>query len=142
LSDSDADKKILSHADFFKNSDMELLLGHYFYVKYEDDLGKIFKKMYEAEEYIDLICSSKTIVTASLQTAIEARISGAKVIFIDDSNQKKCLEDILSNLQILTLNNFNIKEYKQLMLNEIEECHLIAQKRDIIASNIKNKLSS
>jgi len=141
LSDSDADKKILSHADFFKNSDMELLLGHYFYVKYEDDLAKIFKKVYEAEDYIDLVCSSKTIVTSSLQTAIEARISGSKVIFIDDDNQEDCLKALLANLQILTLNNFNRKEYEQLMLNEIEDCHLIAQKSEIIASNIINRIS-
>jgi len=40
LSDSDADKTILSNADFFKVLDMELLLGNYFYVKYEDALAK------------------------------------------------------------------------------------------------------
>ncbi|MCK4440987.1 MAG: hypothetical protein KAU90_03215 [Sulfurovaceae bacterium] len=140
LSDSDADKKILSHADFFKDSDMELLLGHYFYVKYEDALAKIFKKVYEAEEYIDLICSSKIVVTASLQTALEAQSCGAKVIFIYDTNQENCLEDILNNTQIITLKSFNIKEYKQFLLNEIEDCHLIAQKSEIIASNIIKSL--
>ncbi|HHD80906.1 MAG TPA: hypothetical protein ENK99_04845 [Campylobacterales bacterium] len=140
LSDSDADKKILSHADFFKNSDMELLLGHYFYVKYEDDLAKIFKKVHEAEEYIDLVCSSKTVVTASLQTALEARICGAKVIFIDEDNQENCLKTIFNKAQILTLKSFNIKEYKQVMLNEIEDCNLIAQKGEIITSNIINSL--
>jgi len=140
LGDSDANKKILSHREFFENSDMELLLGHYFYVKYEDELAKIFKKLHEAEEYIDLITSSKTVVTLSPQTALEARINGAKVIFIDDNNQEDCLKERLKNLQIITLNNFNIKEYQQAMLNEITECHLIEQKSEIIASNIINKL--
>jgi len=140
LGDSDASKKILAHKEFFEKSNMELLLGHYFYVKYEDELAKIFKKLYEAEEYIDLICSSKTVVTLSYQTALEARISGAKVIFIDDSNQEDCLKEKLKDLQIITLDNFNIKKYQQIMLNEIRDCHLIEQKSEIITSNIINKL--
>jgi len=142
LGDSDADKKIVSNKDFFEENKMELLLGHYFYVKYENDLAKIFTKLHEAEEYIDLICSSKIVVTSSLQTALEARISGAKVIFIDDSNQENCLKEILDNLQISTINGFNIKDYKHSMLNEIIDCHLITQKTEIIASNLINNLSS
>jgi len=140
LGDSDANKKILSNKEFFKNSNMELLLGHYFYVKYEDELAKIFKKLHEAEDYIDLICSSKTVVTLSPQTALEARISGAKVIFIDNSNQEDCLKESLKKLQIITLNDFNIKEYQQAMLNEISDCHLSEQKNEFITSNIINKL--
>ncbi len=142
LGDSDANKTILSNKDFFKETNMELLLGHYFYVKYENDLAKIFKKLYEAEEYIDLISNSKTIVTSSLQTALEARVSGAKVIFIDENNQENCLKETLYNLRILTINEFNIKEYKQIMLNEISDCNLISKKSDIIALTILNKLIS
>jgi hypothetical protein len=142
LGDSDADKRVLSNRDFFKDSGMELLLGHYFYVKYEDELAKIFKRLHEPEEYIDLICSSKIVVTSSIQTALEARISGAKVIFIDDDNKENCLKDTLFNLQILTVNGFNIKEYKHAMLNEISDCNLTSKKSDIITLTIINKLIS
>jgi len=82
LRDYDHDKTILNNAEFFKQFDMELLLGHYFFVKYENDLEKLFSVLHEPEEYTELVCGSATVVTASSQTAVEAKASGAKVIFI------------------------------------------------------------
>ena len=72
--------------------------------------------------------------------ALKLRINRAYVIFIDDNNQQDCLNDILNNLQILTINKFNIKKYQHIMLNEITDCHLTEQKIEIITSNIINKL--
>ena len=67
---------------------MELLLGHYFYVKYENDLEKLFKTLHESEEYTELLCSSKRVITASFQAALEAKNSG----LIDNRPTKKYLE--------------------------------------------------
>ncbi len=86
LGDADYDKTILSNEAFFKVLDMELLLGNYFFVKYEDDLAKLFSALHESEEYMDIIKSSSCIVTASAQTALEAKVSGAKVIYLQLSN--------------------------------------------------------
>ena len=82
LGDADYDKVVLSNEAFFKSFDMELLLGNYFFVKYEDDLAKLFSTLHEPEEYTDLVKSSASVVTVSAQTALEAKASGAKVIFI------------------------------------------------------------
>ncbi len=86
LSDADYDKTILKNEAFFKAFDMELLLGNYFFVKYEDDLAKLFSTLHEPEEYVDLIKSSACVVTASAQTALEAKAGGAKVIFLNIEN--------------------------------------------------------
>jgi spore coat polysaccharide biosynthesis predicted glycosyltransferase SpsG len=96
LGDADYDKIILNNAEFFKQFDMELLLGNYFFVKYEDDLAKLFSTLHEPEEYEDLITTSSIVVTASSQTALEARASGAKVIYLninkDTIVEESCLE--------------------------------------------------
>jgi len=55
LRDYDHDKTILNNADFFKQFDMELLLGHYFFVKYETHLEKLFSALHEPEEYTALL---------------------------------------------------------------------------------------
>lgn len=83
LGDADYDKIILNHSTFFEAFDMELLLGNYFFVKYEDDLAKIFSTLHEPEEYEELIKSANTVVTASVQTALEAKASGAKSIYLN-----------------------------------------------------------
>jgi hypothetical protein len=76
---------------------MELLLGNYYFVKYEDDLAQLFKGLHEPEEYETLIQSSTTVVTSSSQTALEAKIAGAKVIYID------LIEDTLYPLPLLNI---------------------------------------
>ena len=140
FSDSDADKMILNNADFFKDSDMELLLGHYFYVKYEDDLSKIFKVLHEPEEYTDLICSSSRVVTASFQTALEATISGAKVIFIELGQISEDERKLLELLKVILIINFKKDKYQHALLKSVlPPCNLI-EKNDQIVKKIINSL--
>ncbi|MCB4744703.1 MAG: hypothetical protein LGB07_03500 [Sulfurovum sp.] len=82
LRDHDHQKILLSHDTFFQSLNMELLLGHYFFVKYEDELAKRFSVLHEPETYMELISQSSTLVTASSQAALEARVAGAKVVFL------------------------------------------------------------
>lgn len=139
LSDSDSDKRILKNADFFKDSDMELLLGHYFYVKYEDDLAKIFKTMHEPEEYMDLICTSSRVVTASFQTAIEARVAGAEVIYIEINELTQDEKNLLNSLKIITVINFNKDTYEQKLLEMVSiGCVKIAKSDEIIEKILNN----
>ncbi len=135
LGDSDADKTILSNSDFFKELDMELLLGNYFYVKYEDDLAKLFKVLHEPEEYVDLICSSSRVVTASLQTALEAKVAEAEVIYIELSKLNEKEKKLLSSNGIIIISNFDTNIYKQNIIpivstscNNIEKSNKVVEK--------------
>jgi hypothetical protein len=83
LGDADYDKVILGNTDFFKTCDMELLLGNYFFVKYEDDLARLFTLLHEPEEYSELIRTSSIVVTASAQTAFEVKASGGRSIYLN-----------------------------------------------------------
>ncbi|KIM03690.1 MAG: hypothetical protein KU29_11235 [Sulfurovum sp. FS06-10] len=139
LSDSDADKTILKNAEFFKETNMELLLGHYFYVKYEDDLAKIFKTMYEPEEYTDLICSSTRVVTASFQTALEARVAGAEVVFIEINQLSEDKKNLLSLLQIMVMISFNVEDSHKIINQGLIKRVKIAKNNEII-KKILNKL--
>ncbi len=140
LGDSDADKTILSNLSFFEGQDMELLLGHYFYVKYEDALSKIFKTLHEPEAYIDLIRSSKRVVTASLQTALEARASGAEVVLILTKVLDNNVKEKLRLFEVIMIEGFDRNIYQQMVFSNTLECHDITQSTEIIASNIINML--
>ena len=107
LGDSDHDKMILNHVDFFQSTDMELILGNYFFVKYEDDLAKIFQTLHEPEEYDDLITTSSCVVTASTQTAFEAKASGAKVIFLNINENNLYSTALLEEYGVIVVNGFD-----------------------------------
>ncbi len=127
LNDADYDKTILNNEAFFKTLNMELLLGNYFFVKYEDDLAKLFSTLHEPEEYMDLIKSSSHIVTASAQTALEAKVSGTKVIYLQLSNNDLYPVELLKTYGIDIVNGFDaelvakyLKEETQLIENIVE----------------------
>ena len=140
LGDSDANKTILNNAEFFKAFDMELLLGHYFYVKYEDDLEKIFKTLHEAEEYTELICSSIRVVTASVQTALEAKVTGAEVVFIALKALTTKESRLLDSLGIIIINGFEIDTFKEIEFKNISNSLKTIEKSAIIVSKIIKNL--
>jgi len=138
--DSDANKTILNNIDFFKDLKMELLLGNYFYVKYEDDLAKIFTTLHEAEEYTDLIRSSSRVVTSSFQTALEATVAKAEVIFIEIGNLTKEERKFLLLLNIKLIINFNKEDYEHALLKNVSISTHLIEKNETIVTNIINRL--
>jgi spore coat polysaccharide biosynthesis predicted glycosyltransferase SpsG len=120
LGDADYDKTILSNETFFKTQNMELLLGNYFFVKYEDDLAKLFSTLHEPEEYENLIKTSSCIVTASAQTAFEAKASNAKVIYINISNNSLYPLELLRAYDIDIIDGFNIENLNECLQKEIQ----------------------
>jgi len=131
LGDADYNKTILGNDAFFKAFDMELLLGNYFFVKYEDDLAKLFTMLYEPEEYEDLIKTSATIVTASAQTALEAKVSGAKVIYIALKDNPLYDRELLEKYGILTIDGFDISALQELLDSPLVQEMQSIQKIDI-----------
>ena len=106
LGDADYDKAILSNAVFFEDMDMELLLGHYFFVQYEDDLAKLFDILHEPEEYSDLLCSSN-VITASIQCALDAKAANADVIYLKKPEDSACLLREFEIFGIKIIDGFN-----------------------------------
>ena len=115
LHDMDHDKNILNHASFFEAAGMELLLGNYFFVKYEDALAKLFATLHEPEEYMDLIKSSSTVVTTSAQTALEAKASGARVLYIDLGKEALYPVELLERYGIKIVSGYDTEALKDIV---------------------------
>jgi len=140
LGDSDAEKTILSNSAFFEVNKMELLLGHYFYVKYEQDLEKIFITLHESEDYIDLICSSSRVVTASFQTALEATVSGAEVVFVNLNKISDEEKELLLLFNVILINSFNEEIYQQIIIENVSKNRMMVERSDTIVTKIINRL--
>jgi len=138
LSDADYDKTILGNEVFFKALDMELLLGNYFFVKYEDDLAKLFSTLHEPEEYVDLLQSSSSVVTASSQTALEAKASGAQVIYIDIENNALYPTEILNSYGVHVVNGFDVEKVQELLKEKSQVSEKLIKTFDV--KSIKSQL--
>jgi hypothetical protein len=130
LGDADYNKTILGNEDFFKSFDMELLLGNYFFVKYEDDLAKLFSTLHEPEEYEDLIKSTTTLVTASSQAAVEAKVAGTKVIYLDLPERNLYPMSVLESHGISVVKGFDKDKLTELLQNNLSNDVLCIEKFD------------
>jgi hypothetical protein len=77
--DEDYEKKLLKESNNYLK--MDLLLGHYFFLGYENELKDRFEGI--LEDY-DRIGEYENVVTKSLQTLFEAAASGAKVCYVGE----------------------------------------------------------
>jgi hypothetical protein len=133
--DADYDKEILLYRDFFEQLEMDLLLGYYFFVKYEDELSKIFHTLYEPEEYADLLRGRGRILTASVQSALEAKAAGADVAYLRKSEESDCLMEQLAHYDINIIDGFDKDEVKAWLKMEKKD-----QKSTKIIDNISKQV--
>ena len=141
LSDADYDKEILGHREFFQDSGMELLLGNYFFVKYEDELAELFVRLHEAEEYEELLKTSSTVVTASGQTALEAHTCGANVVYINRGREEIIPLSVIRGLGIPVVEGFDRAAYEAAKKNQKNEKNLMLSVEEI-AEKLINKLKN
>jgi hypothetical protein len=111
--DSDPNKELLEKFTIFKNNNFDLLLGHYFYLGYENELQPLFNHIYESEEYVDRVSSYANVVTYSLQCAIEAKVAGANVVFVSDKTEDRELAQTYNIAVIDQLDDALIEENLQ-----------------------------
>ncbi len=136
--DADYEKNILLHADFFGDKEMDLLMGHYFFVKYENDLSKLFHKLIEPEEYDTLLSTRSRIITASAQCALEAKFAGADVAYMQNGSESRCLLRQLTDCGINLIENFKKIEGNTLFgaKKEMKSCKSVENRVKIVIDNL------
>ncbi len=102
--DSDNDLYLLKHKEMFKDLDISLVWGEYFYVKYEDEYADSFKNIYESDEFEELLDYDIKVITASLQIASELKVTGYCVLLIDKGDIDDCQKRLISDLEIECVN--------------------------------------
>jgi len=121
--DSDYDKIILKNLDIFKDKDIDLYWGNYFFVKYEEQLEKVFNEIIEAEEYYEIFKKYKNIITSSVQIAIEAKANGLESTYLELSPLDECKRELLMQSDITitqrNINNINTSKKVKNIFNNI-----------------------
>ncbi len=82
---------------------MNLLLGHYFFLGNEVKLKPYFEKLFTDEEYIDTIFNSKFLLTTSVQSCMESIVCGNNPVLLLRKDKNYNLQ-FIENLNIPTIN--------------------------------------
>ena len=92
--------------ELIKNSSkkqINLLLGHYFFMGNETKLAPYFEKLFTDEEYVNTISNSKFLLTTSVQSCMESIACGNKPVLLLREDKSYNLQ-FIENLNLPTIN--------------------------------------
>jgi len=88
----------------------------------------------------ELICNSKRVVTASLQTALDAKVSGAEVVFIELKELRSKEKELLSSLGITTISGFDVEALEGAFESVASKSEKCVEKSNITVTKIVKSL--
>jgi hypothetical protein len=97
---------------------IDLLMGHYFFLGNEKIFKNYFNNVIDEEEYVGTIQNTKNLLTASLQTALESINCGNKAVLFKREDKIYDEELIKSlNIPFINSNDFNqiVKEFEDII---------------------------
>lgn len=114
--DDDYNNQLIEMTKESRKFDINLLMGHYFFLGNEKLFENNFSKVIDEEEYVQTIQNSKYLLTASLQTALESLACGNYPVLFKRSD-KKYNEELIASLNLPIIESDNLEE----LINEFEE---------------------
>jgi len=141
--DDDYNNLFLENIKEAQALDIDLLMGHYFFLGNEKIFKKYFNNVIDEEEYVETIQNSKHLLTASLQTALESISCGNKPVLF--KREDKIYDDeLISKLNIPTINSkdFNqiVKEFEEIIKDYPEIKNFNNANLENIVHTIKEKI--
>ncbi len=106
--DDDYEKEVIAHQDALKAFNMELLLGFYYFVYYEDEVVDSFKKIHENEAYDEVVQHSDILVTSSQQAVLDSLAAGGRPIFIQREDHSGEFQELFKKLRVPVIDGLNI----------------------------------
>jgi len=140
--DDDYEEDLLTNIDMFEGFNMDLMLGFYFFMDYEQKLATVFKTQHEFEEYDEVIKHAKVLVTASPQAALENLAAGGRPIFLQRPDYPRDFLPLFASLKIPIIDGFD-KQKLSVLLDDImsHTYHTCPQNTQNLVSFINSNLT-
>ena len=115
--DDDYEKDLEKHLDIFAPYKMDLGLGFYYFLDYEESIAPAFENRYEFEEYEMMIKNSKVFVSSSPQAILENLASNGRPIYLQRPDYSREHIDLFKLLNIPIVDGFK-KDDLAILLRE------------------------
>ena len=141
--DDDYNNIFLEMAKESEKQEINMLMGHYFFLGNEKVFSNYFSNVIDEEEYGQTIKNSKYLLTASLQSALESLACGNFPVLFKRFD-KNYDEELITNLNIPVIKGDNLKQLIEnfsVIINNypnINNFNIISF--DTIVKNVKEKI--
>ena len=141
--DDDYHNLLLGIIEDSKKYDINLLMGHYFFLGNEKIFVNHFLNIIDEEEYVQTIQNSKYLLTASLQAALESLACGNRPVLFKRID-KSYDEELIKKLNLPLIQSDNLEELINQFELIIKDYPIITNFKctdfKIISSEIKEKI--
>ena len=140
--DDDYEEDLFANLAMFKELELEMIIGFYYFINYEEKLASAFTAQHEFEEYDEVVQGSKVFVTSSPQAALENLASGGRPVYIQRPDYVRDFIPLFESLNIPVVDGFNKMELS-LALNKVlsHTYHPLERSTQKIAEFLKESLS-
>jgi hypothetical protein len=140
--DDDYEKDLQLHLDMFKKQKMDLGLGFYYFLDYEESIAGAFEKRYEFEEYEMMIKNSKILLSASPQAVLENLASGGRPIYLQRPDYPRDFLKLFELLDIPIVDGFKKEEFLHILeVNSEQKYNLLQNDTHKVTLFIKETLT-
>jgi len=113
--DDDYEKDLEKHLDFLDGLEINLQLGFYYFLDYEDMLKEKFKNYYEFEEYEEMIKKTDILLTSSPQAVLESLAANGRPIYVKRADYGDDFDELFMSLNIPIIENFDKKRLTSIL---------------------------
>jgi len=108
--DDDYEKDLESHQEMFAPLKMELLMGFYHFLGYENSLKNSFSHIHEWEEYEEVIRRTEILVSASPQAILQNLAGGGKPVYIQRPDYPRDSIPLFESLSVPVIDGFSSEQ--------------------------------
>jgi len=140
--DDDYEKDLQKHLDMFDNLDIDIQLGFYYFLDYEEMLKGCFKNHHQFEEYEDVIKGTDILITSSPQAVLQNLASGGRPVYLQREDYSEDFVQIFQNLNIPIIKNYNKTDFLAILQTlDTHKYGKIEQNSDKLIKFIKDSLN-
>ncbi len=111
--DDDYEKDLEKHLDFIEGLDVHLQMGFYYFIAYEDMLREKFERVFEFEEYQEMIQRTDILITSSPQAVLESLASGGRPVYFQREDYPQDYVPLLKDLGVPVIFNYDKKALEE-----------------------------
>ena len=115
--DDDYEKDLEKNLNILEGLTVDLQLGFYYFLDYEELLKQKFSHYFEFEEYDEMIQSTKILITSSPQATLENLASGGTPIYLQREDYTTDFIEIFKHLHIPVVHNYHKEELHNIIKN-------------------------
>ncbi len=140
--DDDYEEDLFANLEMFNALEMELLIGFYYFLSYEDKLAPAFTKQHEFEAYDEVVKGSKIFVTSSPQAVLENLASGGRPLYIQRPDYVRDFMPLFESLNIPVVDGFDKTKLLQALKEAVShDYHYLEKSTQKITEFLKQSLS-